>query len=153
MTRRMMFGAIGAAVVGLAAGAAAFAHQGAGRPPFRAQMMKRMISAALDEALDEAKVTPEQRTAIHASRDRAFAALAAQHGDRSAHRDQVLALFESDQIDPGRLQDLQEQERQRHEAMRSSITQAVVEIHDTLTADQRKIVANWVRAHGPGHMH
>ena len=153
MTRRMMFGAIGVVVAGLAAGAAAFAHQGPGRPPFRAQMMKRMIAAALDEALDQAKVTPEQRTAIHASRDRAFAALATQHGDRAAHRDQMLALFESDQIDASRLQAFQEQERQRHEAMRSAVTQAVVEIHDTLTRDQRKIVADWVRTHGPGHMH
>ena len=151
MTRRMMLGALGVVAVGLVAGAVAFA-QGPGRPPMHGQMMKRMISARLDEALDQAKVTPEQRTAIYASRDRAFAALEGQRPD-PAHREQVLALFESDQLDPARLQALHEQERQRHEAARTAITQAIVEIHDTLTHDQRKLVADWVRTHGPGHMH
>src|SRR6202171_6306155 len=64
-----------------------------------AGMMKRMISAALDEALDQAAVTAEQRTAIYASRDRVFAAMEAQRPDRGAQREQVLALFESDRLD------------------------------------------------------
>src|SRR6266404_2544092 len=64
-----------------------------------AGMMKRMISAALDEALDQAAVTAEQRTAIYASRDRVFAAFEANRPDRRAQRDQVLALFEGDRLD------------------------------------------------------
>jgi Spy/CpxP family protein refolding chaperone len=151
MTRRMMFGALGVVAAALVAGAVAFA-QGPGRPPMHGEMMKRMISTRLDAALDQAKVTPEQRTAIHASRDRAFAALAAQRPD-PAQREQMLALFESDQLDPAQLQALHEQQRQRHEAARTAITQAIVEIHDTLTHDQRKLVADWVRAHGPGQLH
>src|SRR2546427_12265855 len=43
-----------------------------------AGMMKRMISAALDDALHQAAGTAEQRTAIHASRGRVLPAMEAQ---------------------------------------------------------------------------
>src|SRR2546425_12776364 len=141
-----------ALVAGLAALAGARAHA---QGPWRGGpgMMKRMISAALDEALDQAGVTPEQRTAIYASRDGAFAALDAQRPDPRAHRDQVLALFEADQVDDAQLRALHAQIEQRHQAIRDAVTKAVVEIHDTLTPAQRKIVADYVRTHGPGSMH
>jgi periplasmic protein CpxP/Spy len=115
-------------------------------------MMKRMISAALDEALDQASVSAQQRTAIYASRDRAFAALEANRPDRIAQRDQVLALFEGDRLDAGQLQAVHAQMEQRHQAIRDAITQAVVEIHDTLTPAQRQIVANYARTFGPHGM-
>jgi Spy/CpxP family protein refolding chaperone len=118
-------------------------------PGMRPEMMKRMISARLDEALTQASVTPEQRLAIHASRDRAFAALEAQRPDPRAHRDQVLALFEGDKIDAAQLQTLHAQIEQRHQAIEKAITQAIVEIHDTLTPPQRKLVAEYVRQHRP----
>jgi periplasmic protein CpxP/Spy len=117
-----------------------------------AGMMKRMISAALDEALDQAAVSAQQRTAIYASRDRAFAALETNRPDRIAQRDQVLALFEGDQLDAGQLQAVHAQMEQRHQAIRDAITQAVVEIHDTLTPAQRQIVANYARTFGPRGM-
>ena len=113
------------------------------------EMMKRMVSAKLDQALDQANVTPEQRTAIYASRDRAFAALEAQRADPRAHRDQVLALFEADRIDPAQLEALHGQMEQQHQAMRAAITQALLEIHDTLTPEQRHSIAQYVRSHGP----
>ena len=74
MKRRTWLGlvAIGAAaVVTGAAALGAWAH-GGGPHGMHGRMMKRMVSAALDEALDQAKVTPEQRASIHASRARAF---------------------------------------------------------------------------------
>lgn len=113
------------------------------------EMLKRMVSARLDQALDEANVTADQRAAIYASRDRAFAALEAQRPDSRMHRDQVLALFEADQIDPSQLQALHDQMEQRHQAIRAAITQTIVEIHDTLTAEQRHTVAQYIRPHGP----
>ncbi len=118
---------------------------GAGGPA----MMKRMISARLDQALDQANVTADQRAAIHASRDRAFAALDALRPDPRAHRDQMLALFEADRIDPAQLETLHEQMEQRHQAVRAAITQAIVEIHDTLTPEQRHAIAQYVRSRGP----
>jgi Spy/CpxP family protein refolding chaperone len=140
-----------AAAIGVAAlvAARAYAHGPGG---MHAGIMKRMVSAALDEALDQAAVSAEQRTAIHGSRDRAFAAIEAQRPDRSAQREHVLALFEGEQLDASQLQGLQAQMEQRHRAMHDAITQAIVEIHDTLTPAQRKVVADYARAHGPHGM-
>jgi len=134
------------AVAGLV-GARAYA-QGPGGG-MHAGMMKRMISAALDEALDQAAVTAQQRAAIYASRDRVFAVLQANHPDRTAQRDQVLALFEGDRLDASQLLAMHAQMEQRQQAVRAAITQAIVEIHDTLTPAQRQTVANYARTFGP----
>jgi Spy/CpxP family protein refolding chaperone len=150
-----MFGAIAGAVLTLVAGGAAllggraYAHGPAGP---HGGVMKRMVSAALDEALAQANVSPEQRTAIHASRDRAFAAMAAERPDRRAHRDQLLALFEGDRLDAAQLQAVHAQMEQARQAVHQAVAQAVVEIHDTLTPEQRKIVAGYARSFGPGGM-
>lgn len=155
MTRRTVLAVIAGSVMTLAAGGVAlvgsraWAH-GPGGP--RAGMMKRMVSAALDEALAQANVSPEQRTAIYASRDRAFAAIAAQRPDPRAHRDQVLTLFEGDRLDAAQLQALHAQMEHRRQAMRDAVTQAIVEVHDTLTPDQRKVIASYARSFGPGGM-
>jgi Spy/CpxP family protein refolding chaperone len=114
-----------------------------------AGIMKRMVSAALDEALDQAAVTAEQRSAIYASRDRAFAAFEANRPDRRAQRDQVLAMFEGDRLDVSQLQAVHAQMEQRHHAIRDAVAQAIVEIHDTLTPAQRQIVANYARTFKP----
>jgi Spy/CpxP family protein refolding chaperone len=150
-----VFAVIAGSVLTLAAGGAAlvggraWAH-GPGGP--HAGMMKRMVSAALDEALEQANVTAGPRTAIHASRDRALAAMEAQRPDHRAHREQVLALFEGDRLDAAQLQALHAQMEQRRQAIRDAVVQAVVEVHDTLTPDQRKIVASYARSFGPRGM-
>ena len=151
MKRRTLITLIAVPVVALATGAAVLTAAWAQGPGMHGRMMKRMVSAALDEALDKAAVTTEQRTAIHASRDRAFAAIEAQRPDREAQREQVLTLFEADLIDATRLEALHAQMDRRHQAIHTAVTQAVVEIHDTLTPGQRRTVADFVRSHGPGH--
>lgn len=135
--------------MGAAALTAAWAY-GPGGPGMHGRMMKRMVSAALDEALDQAGVTAEQRSSIHASRDRAFAAFEAGRPEPGAHREQVLALFEADRVDPAQLEALHAQMEERHRAVRTAVTQAIVEIHDTLTAEQRRVVTQFVRSHRPG---
>lgn len=118
-------------------------------PEMHGPMMKQMISARLDEAMNQANVTPEQRTAIVAARDRAFAAMDANRPDGRI-RDQMLSLFEADRLDVAQLQALHAQEEQRHQQVRAAIAQAIVDVHNTLTPAQRKIVADYVRAHRPG---
>jgi periplasmic protein CpxP/Spy len=152
MRRRTLFGLIAVPVVALATGAAAITAgwaQGPGGHGMHGRIMRRMVSAALDEALDQASVTPPQRAAIYASRDRAFAAVEAQHPDPRAQREQALALFEAEQIDTAQLETLHAQMEQRHQAIRTAITQAIVEIHDTLTPEQRHVVAQFVRTYRP----
>jgi Spy/CpxP family protein refolding chaperone len=152
MKRRTMVtvAAISVVVLGLGAAAiGAWAH-GAGGVGAHGWMMKRMVSAMLDEALDKANVSAEQRAAIHASRDRAFAAFDGQRGDHDTQREQVLAMFEADRVDPAQLETLHARMEEHRRAMRTAVTQAIVEIHGTLTPEQRKVVAQFVRDHRPG---
>src|SRR5262249_14548983 len=107
MKRRTVFGLVTAGALGLAAagGAAAHGAHAGGRHAF----MKRMVAAAIDDALDEAKVTPEQRTAIAQIRDRAFAAVEEARASRRAHLEEGLRLFEADQIDPAQAEAFERQ--------------------------------------------
>ena len=157
MNRRTIFAMLTGAALMLVVGGAvalligrAHAH---GTDGAHAGIMKRMISAKLDEALTQANVSAEQRAAIYASRDRAFAAFEANRPERGAQRDQVLALFEGERLDVAQLQAVHSGMEQRHQAIHDAVAQAVVEIHDTLTPEQRRIVANYARQFRPGGMH
>ncbi|HTO13409.1 MAG TPA: periplasmic heavy metal sensor [Candidatus Binatia bacterium] len=149
LSRRVILGAGAVVAAGLVTGAVAFA-QGGG-PGFRHGMMKRMATAMIDEALEPAQVTPEQRATIYASRDRAFAAVEAQHQTRGTHMAEALALFEADVVDAGRLAAFRAQREAEHRQVADAITQALTEVHDVLTPVQRRAVADWIRAHRPGH--
>jgi Spy/CpxP family protein refolding chaperone len=147
--RRWFLGAIAAATVALVGAATAFAV--GGHP--RHGIMKRMVSAAIDEALDAAKVTPEQRARIHAARDRAMAAIETHMTDRRGRLDDLLATFEADRIDPARIQAMRAHHEDEHRRMADAVQGALIEIHDTLTAEQRRAVTDWVRAHRRWHTH
>jgi Spy/CpxP family protein refolding chaperone len=149
LSRRMILGAGAVVAAGLVTGAVAFAHGGGAG--FRHGMMKRMATAMLDEALEPANVTPDQRAKIYAARDRAFAAVEAHHQTRGAHIAEVLALFEADTVDPGRVAALRAQAEAERRQVADAITQSVTDVHDVLTPVQRKAVADWIRAHRPGH--
>jgi len=148
LSRRTILGSVAVLGVGLITTVAAFAHGagGHGRPA----MMKRIVSAMIDEALAPANPTAEQRTQIYAARDRAFAALEAHRQTRGAPVDEALALFEADVVDPGRLATFRTQREAEHRQVADAITRALTEVHDVLTPAQRKAVADWIRANRPG---
>ena len=149
LSRRTILGSLAAVVgVGLVAGAAAYAQGGGPRHP---AMMKRIASAMIDEALEPAKVTADQRTKIYAARDRVLAVMEAHHQSRGAHMGEALAMFEADTVDPGRLAAFRTQREAEHRLVADAVSQALVEVHDVLTPAQRKAVADWIRAHRPGH--
>jgi len=114
--------------------------------------MMRMATAMIDDALNAANVTPEQRTAIYASRDRAFAAIKAQRRGQPARMEQGLALFEADTLDPAQVAAFRAQREADRRQAADAISQAIVEAHDVLTPVQRKAVTDWIRAHRPGPM-
>ena len=148
MKRRTMMVTFGVLGVGLVAGVAglAFAHHGG-----REGMMKRFVSSAIDDALAAAQPTPEQRAAIYAARDRAFAIVEEHRKGRRAHIEEALALFEAEP-DQARLQAFRERAAGEHERVRETIGQAIVEAHDVLTPAQRKAVADYIRNHHGHHM-
>src|SRR5262245_59387906 len=151
MTRRMLIGTVAVLTGGLLAGAGALAW-GQGARAAHGAFMKRMVAAAVDEALDAAQVTPEQRTAIHGTRDRVFAAFEEHRRTRGARLDEALALFESDQVDPTRVEAVRRQAAAEHQRLGDVFVQAVTEVHDVLTPAQRTLLAAWVRQHRPSHM-
>src|SRR5262249_57396907 len=99
-------GVFGAASV--LATAAAFALGGHhGHHPM---LMKRMVGVVIDDALDHAGgVTPEQRAAVYAARDRVLAAVEAHRGTGLTRRDEVLRLFEAESLDARRLTAMRQQ--------------------------------------------
>ena len=155
MERRTMIGLAAGIAASLAAGAgaaavgvsAAQAHGGG----WRAGIMKRMVSAVIDDALDAAQATADQRRVINAARDRVFATVEEARTDRHAHLEEGLALFEADQVDPAKVEALHQQAEAGRQRVREAIHQALVEAHDVLTAPQRKAVADYIRAHRASH--
>jgi Spy/CpxP family protein refolding chaperone len=148
MKRRTMIGMAAVAVGGLLAGASAFAFGAHGS---RHGIMRRVIAAHIDEVLDEAKATPEQRRAIYAARDRVFAAVEEHMKTRGSRLEEALALFEADRVSPDEVAALRRRGEEEHRKIADTVSQAVLEAHDTLTPAQRKIVADHVRAHRRHH--
>jgi Spy/CpxP family protein refolding chaperone len=148
MTRRMTIGLVAGLTGALLAGAGAVAFAHGGRAA-HAAIMKRMVSAHIDEAIDSVRATPEQRAAIHAARDRVFAAFEEQRRSRGARMQEILALFEADQVDPARVDALRRQGDEEHARLRDAMVQAVTDVHGVLSPDQRKLLADYVRRHRP----
>jgi Spy/CpxP family protein refolding chaperone len=150
MNRRTVFGVVAGLAVSLAAGAGALAY---GHGGARHAIFRRMIVASIDEVLDQAKVTPAQRQTVYAARDRVFAVVAEARSTRQAHLEEALTLFEADRPDPARVEALHQQGEAARARIRQSIHEALVEVHDVLTPEQRKVVTDWIRNHRFAHMH
>jgi periplasmic protein CpxP/Spy len=151
MQRRTMIGVAAGVAVSLAAGAGALAF--GGPTGARHAIMRRVVAATIDEALDRAQVTPEQRQAIHAARDRVFATVDAERAGRRTHLEDALRLFEADRPDPAQVEALHRQADEGRQRIRQAIHEAIVEAHSVLTPAQRKALADHVRAHRLAHLH
>jgi Spy/CpxP family protein refolding chaperone len=153
MTRRSVkFGFLALLVTALVGGALfshrsahAWSHKG------RAAIMKRMVSAHIDEVLDDAKVNDTQRQTIYQARDRVFTAFENQHGTHRAHIEEALQLFEADRIDANRIQSLRTNRESEMHKLADVVTQAITDVHDVLTPQQRRVVTDHLRSfRGPG---
>jgi Spy/CpxP family protein refolding chaperone len=144
MKRRTAIGLLAVLTTGLLVGAGALAFGG---PPGRHGMMKRLASSAIDDALDQAKVSADQRAAIHTARDRVFAAVEQHWQSRGTRVEEVLRLFEADRVDPAQVAALRQAKEEEHRLLADTLEQAIVEVHDILTPVQRKVVADYVRDH------
>jgi Spy/CpxP family protein refolding chaperone len=149
MKRRTIIGSLAVLTGALLAGATALAFVG---PSHRHSVMRRVVSATIDDALEQASVTPAQRTAIYAARDRVFAAMEQHWQSRGGRMEEALRLFEADQVDPTQVATMRQAREDEHRHLGDTIQQALLEMHDTLTPAQRKVVADYVRSHRWGHM-
>ena len=113
-------------------------HCGWGRGGFSVEDKKKFATAKIDEVLDELKVTDDQRKQIYASRDKLFTALEDARPDHEEKFTKITTLFEKDELDLREVEALKSEHRERITKVEEAVTQAVVEVHSTLTPDQRK---------------
>ncbi len=111
--------------------------------------MAAFVTNRVEDALDDLDATPDQRAKILAVKDRMLDAAKAVHADQAATHQAFLEAWKSEKPDAAKLHQLVDQ---RVEEMRKLAHQAVdagVEVHDTLTADQRakvtKKIERWHR--------
>lgn len=116
-------------------------HRRHGRDPAQ---VAAFVTERVDDVLDDVDATPEQRSRIHAIKDRLLAAgQEARAGHRAAH-DALLAEWTADAPDRARLHALVDE---RAEALRQLAHEAVdagIEVHEVLTPAQREQVTRKV---------
>jgi len=141
---------IGLAVLGAVAlfGTAAWARHRGGP-----QMFHHMVTAHIDEALEAAKATQPQKDAIHAAVEHVFATLKDGHQDRATEMEEALSLFQAEKLDPNAVAAHRTKREAEMKKVGDAIVQAAFDAHDTLTAEQRRAVADYVRANHPDKGH
>jgi Spy/CpxP family protein refolding chaperone len=144
MKLRVLIGLMAAVTVGFLAGASTIALGGhaIGRP-----VMARVATALVDDALDHVAATPEQRAVAHQARERVFAVAEEHHQSRGARLETLLALFESDRMSEEQVGAVRRSIEADHAKMADAISASLVEVHDTLTPEQRKALVEYVKAH------
>jgi Spy/CpxP family protein refolding chaperone len=123
---------------------------GCGRPDHRdPAAVAGFVTDRVDDALDDLDATPGQRTAIHAVTDRVLARVLQHRGEHDADRAVLLGEWRSASPDRARLHALVDQRAAEMTAMAHEAVDAAIEVHATLTPEQREKVARKVerRAH------
>ena len=139
-------------------GAAAFAllsgfHGGCGKstPETRAKRAQRMASAKVDDFLDDVDANDDQRTRVHAIKDRLLAQGLATYETHRNDKLQFRAELESEKPNAENVHALVDQHLDAIRTMAHAIADGVMEIHGILTPEQRQEVKdNWPDFH-PHH--
>jgi Spy/CpxP family protein refolding chaperone len=99
------------------------------------------------DALDDLDATPEQRTRIHAVKDRLLTAAQEARAKGGDHRAELLAAWRSEQPDAARLHALVDQHLDEMRAVAHQAVDGAIEVHDTLTPAQREKLATKAERH------
>jgi protein CpxP len=95
------------------------------------------VTDRLDDALDDLDATPDQRTRIHAVKDRMLASGLKFHETSKGGREVVLEAWKAPNPDAGRLHALVDQRFDELRALAHQAVDAGVEVHGILTPEQR----------------
>jgi Spy/CpxP family protein refolding chaperone len=131
-----------AAVAGALVATTALALTAFGGGPFRHRLhdpaeVAAFVTDRVDDALDDLDATPAQRTQINAVKERMLSAAMAHRGTRQETRDAFLTEWKAEKPDAARLHALVDQRAAEMTAMAHQAVDAGLEVHDTLTAEQR----------------
>ncbi|MFY2561747.1 Spy/CpxP family protein refolding chaperone [Corallococcus terminator] len=117
-------------------------HHGWGHNPER---IKQMVSWKLNDKLDDIDATDAQRQSINAVKDRLFDEGAKLAQEQHAVRSDVVTQLESDKPDAQKLHALVDERIDAMRAFAHQATDAALEVHGTLTPEQRKELATEFR--------
>lgn len=117
------------------------------------------MGRGLDRLLDGVKATDDQRTRIRAIADAARRDLQSQRQDHRALRDQAMSAFTQSTVDAAQVEAVRRQMLSQHDAATKRMSQAMVEIAQVLTPEQRSQLAQRMkerqdrmqRRHGHDH--
>jgi Spy/CpxP family protein refolding chaperone len=151
-SRRRFFklAAVSTAFAGLAgAGFGALAHgrrRGSGDPARMEEQLDRM----LERAFEKIDATPEQRAKLEPMVKKAAAELRPLREQARNARHEGMKLFSAENIDRGAIERLRAQQIQATDAASKRFTQALADVAEVLTPEQRKTLAARFARHGRG---
>ncbi|GAO01690.1 Spy/CpxP family protein refolding chaperone [Anaeromyxobacter sp. PSR-1] len=109
--------------------------RGHGHDPAR---MSAFVTDRVDDLLDHVDASPEQRTRIHAVKDRMLAAATELHAGQDEAHQALLAEWKADAPDRARLHALVDARADAFRKLAHEAVDAGVEVHDALTPAQRE---------------
>ncbi len=141
-TRVLGIAGVTAVVLGSAVAFAGFPWHGGHSEKF----LRHMVEAHVEEALDSINATPDQRQKVAAMQDKLLADFKQNKDARRGLMTTLADQFALDQMDTSALDQAIEPTVQAQSQLRTDLRQAVGELHDLLTPDQRqKLVARMKR--------
>jgi len=102
------------------------------------ERMAAFVTDRVDDALDDLDATPDQRTRIHAVKDRMLAEGTKAHGNRGERHATLLAEWKSGSPDRAKLHALVDERVEAMRALAHEAVDAAVEVHGVLTPEQRE---------------
>jgi periplasmic protein CpxP/Spy len=153
-SRRRFFklAAVSTAFAGLAgAGFGALAH-GRRRGNADPVQMDEQLDRMLERAFEKIDATPEQRAKLEPTVKQAAAELRPLREQARNARREGIKLFSAENIDRGAIERLRAQQIQATDAASKRFTQALTDVAEVLTPDQRKTLAARFARHGRGRM-
>ncbi|WP_338864118.1 Spy/CpxP family protein refolding chaperone [Myxococcus stipitatus] len=122
-----------------------FAFRGGPHHGHNPERFKQVVTWKLNDKLDDVGATEAQRQSIHAVKDRLFDEGVQLAEGQHATRSEVVAQLESDKPDAQALHALVDARIEALRAFAHKATDAVLEVHGTLTPEQRKVLASEYR--------
>jgi Spy/CpxP family protein refolding chaperone len=98
------------------------------------------VTDRVDDALDDLDATPDQRTRIHAVKDRMLASVRQARAGHEVDHAALVEAWKSPSPDRARLHALVDERVDAWRAIAHEAVDAAVEVHDTLTPEQREKV-------------
>jgi Spy/CpxP family protein refolding chaperone len=116
-------------------------------------MIHKFVDFAVNEKLDEIGATEAQKQKVREVKERLMKDGRALHESRTDLREKVLALLAQDNPDPAQLKALIRERTAALSRFGDEAADALVEIHATLTPEQRQKLLAGAREHAGGRWH